>query len=456
MAVAHQFWKTLDALREMHRSMSAVVGDLDTKRLTWEEVVAVQGLTPEKQQKLVDYISELEEERRLEEEAEIENGEPRSEDDQLTISDRDREILGSIFGSDGEKAALARIGLKARMLNIVPERRWFLNGALLTMAIGALEVLVGGIRARRHDLYPGTLSTDKKEFSLDDLRRYESLAEAEEDAIAKEVEDFLRQEGFAQWMEWYNQTTGLSCQDYAMDFAALEEAFQRRHLIVHNAGRVSRRYRSYQGSVEEEPEVGQRLPVDDSYLVSTFEQLDAFGTLILIGAYSKWEPDEEETAYVWLVEHCYESMLAGRWPVAKKLASYGKLLRHPAEASKHVFQVNEWLAFKRLGEFEVVKSDVEAWDTSALGLGFRTAQAALLGDNMDRTFELVIEAVRADELGETSLIEWPLFEELREDERFLPLLELARATPDDSRIVLPAAGAKAPKKLGDADHRRTS
>jgi hypothetical protein len=259
------------------------------------------------------------------------------------------------------------------------------------------------------------------------------LTDAEEESIAREVEEFLRQEGFKQWTEWYDRVTGLVCRGYALDFSELQEAFQRRHLIVHNAGLVSRQYLSYLADNAEGLKVGQRLPVDDDYLVRAFDQLDAFGTLLLVGAFSKWEPGREETAYLWLVEHCYGSMLAGRWPVVRKLASYGKLLEYPEAASKFVFQVNEWLAFKRLGEFTTVREDVEAWDTSALGLSFRVAKSALL-DELDQCFQLAIEAVRAGEIGETSLIEWPLLEEMREDPRFTAVLEIARMKPGQDSV----------------------
>jgi hypothetical protein len=115
--VAHQFWETLDTLRELHRSMGPVVAELDTKRFTWEEIVAVQGLTPEKQQRLVDYINrknaahERAEERLREEGKEVD---PESRSWRAS-STEDKEILDSIFGTDGEKVALARIRLKVRM-----------------------------------------------------------------------------------------------------------------------------------------------------------------------------------------------------------------------------------------------------------------------------------------------------------------------------------------------------
>lgn len=324
--------------------MSPTVAELDTKRFTWEELVAVQGLTAEKQAKLAKFAKKAEEHRnkKTSRNGDGDHEDPGTPTDRSSVSrgyeptDEDKEILEDIFGSDVERAALARIAFKVSQLGLIPGRKWFLNGALLTMVIGAFEVLIGSIRARRHDLHPESLGRNVKKFSLAELREYGSLADAESDAIRRDVEDFLHASNLDGWIEWYDAETGLSCRGYAIDFETLDEAFQRRNVIVHNAGRVSKRYLVETAEPASDLKVGELLPVSDDYLRRALDELDAFGTLLLIGAFSKWEPDEDETARYWLLDHAYESMLAGRWRVVRKLASYGKRLRENNENTGRV------------------------------------------------------------------------------------------------------------------------
>jgi len=117
--------------------------------------------------------------------------------------------------------------------------------------------------------------------------------------------------------------------------------------------------------------------------------------------------------------------------------------------TKWVFQVNEWLSCKRLDRIDSIREEVEAWDTSALGPTFQIAKAALL-DDLDIAFEEARKALALEAIGEVQLLEWPLLEEMRADERFEALLLDASGRPDVGNVAL-----KRPvqKPSGDGTHR---
>lgn len=451
VAVAHQFWDTVDSLREVHRAIGPYVAELDTKRLSPEELVAVQGMVPAKQARLAEVIRRMTE---AEADDESRDGEKETQaagsesEEANELTEDDRRFLEEEFGEGPSRMALDRVLFKMRRLGLSPDRKWLLNGSLLTMGVGTFEVMVGALRARRHDLHPDTLERETAEFSLDDLEGFGSISEAEEDLIRRRVDDFLRNGSLTDWLDWFDRVTGLNSRGYAIDIEVVEEAFQRRHVIVHNAGRVSRAYlaRSKEGD-SADIKLGKPLPVPDEYLTRVFAELDALGTLMIVGAWSKWEPDDETRAMFWLFDHTYESVLAGHWRVTRKLASYGKRLKGIPEGPQLVYQVNEWLANKRLSEFDEVRAEVEQWNTGVLDPRFKLAKCALL-DQLDEAFTIAEQAVAAGVLGEEALVEWPLLDEMRQDARFDALLAAVRPEAGSGHVIGPANSGR---REGGAD-----
>jgi hypothetical protein len=119
-------------------------------------------------------------------------------------------------------------------------------------------------------------------------------------------------------------------------------------------------------------------------------------------------------------------MLDGSWEAVRKLCEIGKHMSCDADL-RTIFRANEWLAIKRLGQFEDVRADVENWDTSALELRFKFVQAALL-DELDTAFAMAEQLLERGEITTNALFEWPVLSELREDERFEALAPSASTT----------------------------
>jgi hypothetical protein len=137
-------------------------------------------------------------------------------------------------------------------------------------------------------------------------------------------------------------------------------------------------------------------------------------------------------------------MNKGRWRLVEKLCNEGLQLADK-EAGRLVFKVNGWLAQKRQVGVESVRPDIEAWDTSALGIRFELAKHALLDD-----FKSVADAARlAFSLGQLSgweIRNWPLLEEFRSTDDFNSLaipdedLGDAGSPPDTENLTSRAEG----------------
>jgi hypothetical protein len=413
--VAEQFGDTLDALRDLHASVNPATFELEPAQRTPGIMERVSGLPKDKAELLATWLEETR--RRPPDVAPEPRGMfgPR-------LDPKDEQALTQIFGGPLDPGDLRRLRKHARRGSL-PGRRWFLNGSLLTMAIGALEVLVAGARAEHYTLYPKELHG--YQFRLDEIQQFASVEDAADRAIARAVDSFGRQP-FEKRLRWFGDV-GVPYEDCWIDEGALREVFQRRHVVVHNAGRVTRSYLehvAFEG--QEPPQVGDTLDVSSEYLAGAFDQIDAFGSLLAFRAWRHWNPNDAAAVYQ-IYDRTYELVLSARWAVVRKLAAAGREAAGFSEETRWVFRVNEWLAYKRLGEFELVRNDVEQWDTSALDDRFRMFRAALL-DDLDGAFRFGTVAVRQREIGD-ALDEFPLLDEMRDDPRFE---ELRRQVPEDA------------------------
>jgi len=134
-------------------------------------------------------------------------------------------------------------------------------------------------------LHPRTLDAQEKEFSLGELQEFDDMSDARDALIGRKVDAFTQQR-LQDWSRWADRTLKVSLPDLAVDGEALNEYFQRRHIIVHSAGRVSRQYltRVNFESENDAPQLDVPLPVTREYLAGA---LDRSGILARPGGLAK-------------------------------------------------------------------------------------------------------------------------------------------------------------------------
>jgi hypothetical protein len=240
--------------------------------------------------------------------------------------------------------------------------------------------------------------------------------------IENRVDSFLRRD-FGHWADWFKKdsTLNLDFNSLAIDQQALSEVFQRRHIMIHNGGQVSRRYLQ-KTQLKDPPPLNQFLRVPPDYLDAAVDQLDALGTLLALGSWAELYPDETEVAYAFMSERSQQLMYIGRWRAVRCICAVGKKLGEKTTKQRcEVFKVNDWLATKRLDGLDQIRDEVEAWDTTAVDPVYRFAKSALL-DDLDRAFDQLPSLLKGGSLNQASLEQWPILEELRADDRYAAVL----------------------------------
>lgn len=304
-----------------------------------------------------------------------------------------------------------------------PPRSPILLNSLLTNAVSTFEHHLAELTRVYYECVPQALDAGsrEKEFSLPDLKALGSIDDAVDVAVSRRIDELLFG-SFAGWRKFYKDRIKIDFEVLSIDWPAVQEVFQRRHTIVHNGARATKRYIAETGA---SVQLGQPLNCTHDYVMSCFDELFALGALAALELYRKIG-GEDRTACIELHDLEYWMLLAGKWRVVSRLSSHG--LTIPTEAgTSEVFRVNLWLARKRLEGLDAIRTEVELWDVSASSDRFKLAKAALLNDS-DKAFALIPGLLASGDISGIDLFEWPLLSDLRADVRFMDLQDTIRSS----------------------------
>ncbi len=309
-----------------------------------------------------------------------------------------------------------------------PLRVTILHNSLLAMAIGAFEVLVAGVATRYYVDRPNALDSDEKSFSFSELREFGDVDDAADEMISRRITS-LMYGGLDSWADWFDKNCDADIAALAMNFGAVQEAFQRRHVVLHNGGLASRQYLRNVGNSS--AGVGERLPVTPAYLDDVFDELDVLGTTLGVLAEGTWHPEGRDTVAGQLLRRCFELMVEGRWEASQALAAAGKKLNCVA-LLKASLQCNEWLCRAERFGYDSVREEVERdFDASHMSGRFKMVKQIFLGE-LDEAIAGIPEVVETKEITRGELEAWPILRKLREHPGFArALAELDAKEPTD-------------------------
>jgi hypothetical protein len=301
------------------------------------------------------------------------------------------------------------------MKSTTPELAQTFHRSLLVSAVAALDVLLLELIQHFYLVHPGELGKEAT-FTLKDLSEFSSLNDAKFSATEKKADRVVRK-GLEGWQKWLSEK-GIDLKTHCADFSNLVEIVQRRHVAVHNDARASRAYlakiRELTG--EESPhQLGEELKIDAAYLERAFDELEAAGNLLVGAVWTKCLAEAEDVVNFELYVRSYDLLMAGRWAATACICSAAKQRLKPDDDLYLIHQVNAWLARKKMGED--VAQEVRDWRTGTLNTKYQAAEAALL-DDFDNLAELILKCVRAGDLAPEDAWEWPLFAEIRSQDRW--------------------------------------
>jgi len=267
-----------------------------------------------------------------------------------------------------------------------------------------------------YDKHPEAAGVKKKTMTLEDLKTFGTVQDAEKFLIDSKIEEIFRA-GFDAWMDILKDEVKLKLPCVKLFFNELLEVYQRRNLLVHNGGIVNSIYISkVSPDLSQELKIGDKLTITSEYLENAICKLHIVFTLIAAELWKKLEPNEESRADI-MNSIAYRNMNQGRWEVSEWLSCFIKDDENLKSRVKTVGQLNFWLSRKKRGNRELVIGEVLNADFTDKSLRYQLAVSALT-DNKEEFFDLLPETLRTKSLEIEELLEFPIFDEMRNTKEF--------------------------------------
>ena len=339
-----------------------------------------------------------------------------------------------------------------RMFELIMRTGWIgpdaqlerLYRSVIIGLVGQFEVLISDIAHQFFECAPQALEAEEKVLSLSDLQEFGSIEAAVDYLVEREIDRLLAQP-VQGWAKFFERRMNIQLRSMAWNWEMFKEIIQRRHIIVHTDGRISRRYLRYVSPklVEEYfgegAKIGQTAWLDRDYVEGALDHLEILGTLLCCTAWVKLDKQSLRQFEDTLSEWIYDRLLEGRWTMALTMAQRGEDNKKLSHSTRIICRVNAWLCLKRIGRFDEVQEEVETFDDSALEQRFRFVRLAIL-DQEEELFDL-LEATEGGGLDHEAWHEWPVFSEVRENSRFTKLAE--RFGPEPRSTVADDAAGEA-------------
>jgi len=253
--------------------------------------------------------------------------------------------------------------------------------------------------------------------------------EIKETIIAREVDELLRQK-YSEWFKLFAQhkIEFSSCNE---QMESLREIYARRNIWVHNSGYVNDQYISNVPNTQYNK--GDTLPVDKEYLEKAFVCIKAIIYTLYLEASKIC--DDDKNVYVYKIfEYAFEELKNKEYILCSLVFSIIRNNKFCSEQVKYMSKINYWIAQKELGNYENIKSEIEALDTSALSEEFEMAKYILLEDYERATN--IIEYIYNSKITKDELVEWPLFMKYRNSEEYSAFVEKHKEDFDVSSFAL--------------------
>ncbi|MEV4494472.1 hypothetical protein AB0J84_02035 [Micromonospora arborensis] len=294
-------------------------------------------------------------------------------------------------------------------------RAAILYSSLLVTTVGACEVFLGDMMRAFLNARPEAMSASEAKFSFSEVARFESIQAFRDYSINRQVDSVLRQGSFEDWMKWFDDKLRIKYEDLTSHGRDLREIFQRRHIHVHNDGRVSDLYLLKLPDLADPPTLDEYLEVSPAYLTSAIDRLRDFAVVLVVAVgrklFRKDEKSREEINDIG-VDTIYQHLKAGKHHCVIEL--FQRLYDgFDSEGDRLLTRVNYWVSRARIGDPKVI-SEVQAWDTSTLNPKFKLARMALLEDHKGAA-DLAGELIDRREITRRDYREWPLLQKVREN-----------------------------------------
>lgn len=275
---------------------------------------------------------------------------------------------------------------------------------------------------------PEILNNSEKNITFSQLSNFRDIEEAKEYIIAKEIETCLR-ENHDEQLKWFERKLDIKLHENKKLLETFFELTERRNLYTHNNGIVNESYlnncKKY--NISTNCQLGDVLLVDPEYFQQASECILEIGIKLSVILWRKIFPNENKESESITNQIAYGFIKSKDYELALTILDFGLECFKPFKANinKYMFIINKAQSLLWLKKEDQVKKILDLQDWSLC-----TPQFILCKTVLERNFDEAIEILKKQQtdLDQIDLLSWPIFKELREQQKFKEYL--AEKYPD--------------------------
>lgn len=295
------------------------------------------------------------------------------------------------------------------------QKHQLLKSSLISL-LSTVEWFFSQVLHFYYDKYPDSAGIKKKTLSLENLKTFGDVKDAEKFLIDQKIEEIFRG-GFESWLSILKDEIKIKSELAYKQKNELIEIYQRRNLLVHNGGIVNSIYLTkVPEALRENIKIGDELEITKDYLEDSICKIHLVFTLIASEIWKKIEKKSDDREEI-LNKIVYSNLLENRWDIAGGISEAIYKDTDIASAYRTVAQLNCWLCVKKEGNYEEIKKEVNKVDYSDKALRFQMGLWGLK-EEKEKFFSNLENSIKTDELTVEDLLEFPIFQEMRETEEF--------------------------------------
>jgi len=291
----------------------------------------------------------------------------------------------------------------------------------LVSYVSEFDCFLGALLKVIYTKKPELLNDSSKQITYTELLAYESLEDAKEQILEKEIESVLRKSHSEHFSVLENKF-GIKLRKGLDIWSDFIEMTERRNLFVHSNGVVSSQYLKVceQNGVEvKDISVGDKLQVDSEYLKNSYRVIFEISVKLAHVLWRKLFPEEREDADNDLNSLCFDLISKNKNNLAAVLFEFAiSLPKHHNDTIKRMMIINLAQAYRWSGDKDKCDEVLSRFDWSALGYEFKLAVSVLKEENQ-KASELLKTVVSTGDISEREIVNWPLFKEYRKTDEFL-------------------------------------
>ena len=306
---------------------------------------------------------------------------------------------------------------------ISPRNYEILSRSSFLMLNNYFEYLIADLLSYYYNKFKNSLNEKEFKFTLKELNEYDTIEEATKDLIIKEVESIIIEKSFNELLEHFEDKLSISLEKDLINWNAIIEIRERRHLIVHNSSIVNKKYISRTKNPYNY-QIGDIVHIDKDYFFKSWSHFKLAGQLLIFNCWGKWDKDNIDNAVSQIMIQTFEDLNSKNYDLVCKTCKYSEQIEPKNEDQEDYIlriKVNNAISLKKQNKDNEVKKVLKKIKVGTATPLFKIAHN-ILSEKHDDLEELFTQAIVVDKLTIESYLEWPIFDFVREKEEINKVL----------------------------------